>query len=197
MRSLGAKVPGLRIPGTVDESELALRVVLGQQVSTAVARARAARLVAVHGPPATDPGGGLTRRFPSVAELSDLDPTRLGLPPAPHRTLVALVGALASGTVDIGVGADWDRSRRQVGALPGIGPGTVEMIAMRALGDPDAFPTADPGVRRGARALGLPDTPVGLLSRSQRWRPWRAYAVQYLWAATDSPAEPRPAKGTS
>jgi AraC family transcriptional regulator of adaptative response / DNA-3-methyladenine glycosylase II len=191
-----AKVPGRRIPGTVDESELAVRVVLGQQVSTAAARTHAAGLVAAHGTPVSDPGGGLTHLFPSVAELSDLDPDTLRLPRARRRTLVALVDALASGTVDIGVGADWDRSRRQLAALPGIGPWTAEMVAMRALGDPDAFPAADMGVRHGARALGLPDSPADLLARSLRWRPWRSYAVQYLWAATDHPVNHWPQKGT-
>ena len=70
------------------------------------------------------------------------------------------------------------------------------MIAMRALGDPDAFPASDMGVRRGAAALGLPATAAGLAARSQRWRPWRSYAVQYLWAATDHPVNHWPPKGT-
>ena len=190
-----AKVPGRRIPGTVDESELAVRVVLGRQVSTTAARTHAAGLVAAHGTPVNDPGGGLTHLFPAVADLCDLDPDTLRLPRARRRTLVALVDALASGTVDVGVGADWDRSRRQLAALPGIGPWTAEMIAMRALGDPDAFPAADIGVRRGARSLGLPDARTDLLARSLRWRPWRSYAVQYLWAATDHPVNHWPPKG--
>ena len=190
------KAPGRRIPGTVDEAELALRVVLGQQVSTAAARTHAARLVARHGTPVADPGGGLTHLFPSVEALAELDPTTLGLPRERQRTFAALVDALASGAVAIGVGADWDRARGQLEAIPGVGRWTAEMIAMRALGDPDAFPSSDVGVRRGATSLGLPDTVAGLESRSQRWRPWRSYAVQYLWAATDHPVNHWPPKGT-
>ena len=191
-----AKVPGRRIPGTVDEAELALRVVLGQQVSTTAARTHAARLVSGHGTPVADPGGGLTHLFPSVAELSDLDPALLALPRARRRTLVALVDALASGTLDIGVGADPERSRAQLLAVAGIGPWTAEMVAMRALGDPDAFPASDLGVRHGAHSLGLPDTTTALEARSSRWRPWRSYAVQYLWGATDHPVNHWPPKGT-
>ncbi len=188
--------PGRRIPGTVDETELALRVVLGQQVSTAAARTHAARLVARHGLPVADPAGGLTHLFPSVEALAELDPTTLGLPRTRERAFAALVDALASGAVVIGVGADWDRARRQLEAIPGVGKWTAEMIAMRALGDPDAFPVSDMGVRRGAALLGLPDTVAGLDSRSRRWRPWRSYAVQYLWAATDHPVNHWPPKGT-
>jgi AraC family transcriptional regulator, regulatory protein of adaptative response / DNA-3-methyladenine glycosylase II len=196
LRPAVRKVPGRRIPGTVDEAELAMRIVLGQQVSTAAARTHAARLVARHGTPMADPGGGLTHLFPSVEALAELDPATLGLPRARQRTFAALVEALASGTVAIGVGADWDRARRQLESIPGIGPWTAEMIAMRALGDPDAFPASDRGVRTGAASLGLPDTVAGLDARSQRWRPWRSYAVQYLWAATDHPVNHWPPKGT-
>ncbi len=191
-----AKVPGRRIPGTVDESELAVRVVLGQQVSTAAARTHAARLVAVHGTPVADPGGGLTHCFPSVEDLAGVDPATLALPASRQRCFAALVGALASGAVQLGVGADWELARRQLGALPGVGAWTAEMIAMRALGDPDAFPATDMGVRRGAASLGLPDAAPLLDAYAQRWRPWRSYAVQYLWAATDHPINQWPPKGT-
>ncbi len=190
------KAPGRRIPGTVDESELAVRIVLGQQVSTAAARTHAARLVATHGTPVADPGGGLTHCFPSVEDLAGIDPATLALPASRQRCLAALVEALASGAVQLGVGADWDRARRQLGVLPGIGAWTAEMIAMRALGDPDAFPATDMGVRRGAASLGLPDDAPRLDACAQQWRPWRSYAVQYLWAATDHPINQWPPKGT-
>ncbi len=191
-----AKVPGRRIPGAVDEAELALRIVLGQQVSTAAARTHAGRLVADHGTPVSDPGGGLTHLFPSVEGLAGVDPESLGIPRARQLAFVALVDALAAGTVDIGVGADRERSRRQLAAIPGVGPWTTEMVAMRALGDPDAFPVSDRGVRRGAGLLGLPDTTAELEAHSVRWRPWRSYAVQYLWGSTAHPVNDWPPKGT-
>jgi AraC family transcriptional regulator of adaptative response / DNA-3-methyladenine glycosylase II len=190
-----AKVPGRRIPGTVDGTELAVRIVLGQQVSTAAARTHAARLVAGHGTPVCDPGGGLTHLFPAAEDLADLDPDSLALPASRRRTLVGLVGALASGDVEVGLGADWARAREQLADVAGIGPWTVEMIAMRALGDPDAFPGADKGVLKGAAALGLPASASQLDRRSQDWRPWRSYAVQYLWAAFGHPINQWPPKG--
>jgi len=192
-----AKAPGRRIPGTVDETELAVRMVLGQQVSTAAARTHAARLVARHGPPVTDPAGGLTHLFPAAEDLVELDPATLGLPAARRRTIVALIGALASGEVEIGIGADRDRARDQLAAVTGVGPWTVEMIAMRGLGDPDAFPVSDMGIRKGAAALGLPAAGPDLDRRSRRWRPWRSYAAQYLWAALEHPINQWPPKGTS
>jgi AraC family transcriptional regulator, regulatory protein of adaptative response / DNA-3-methyladenine glycosylase II len=175
------------VPRTVDESELALRAVIGQQVSTAAARTHAARLVAAHGTPITDPDGGLTHVFPSIEELTELDPQVLAVPAARQRCFTALVGALADGTLELGAGSDWDRARRQLAALPGVGPWTVEMIAMRALGDPDAFPASDLGVRRAAGDRGIPATAPALTRHAERWRPWRAYGVQYLWASTDHP----------
>jgi len=176
-----AKEPGRRVPRTVDEDELALRVVLGQQVSTAAARTHAARLVRQWGPPVDDAEGGLTHAFPAAEALAELDPSTLAMPAARRRAFTALVGALASGDLDLGPGTDWVRARAQLAALPGIGPWSVELVAMRALGDPDAFPASDLGVRAGAAALGLD------LVRADRWRPWRSYAVQHLWAALDHP----------
>jgi AraC family transcriptional regulator of adaptative response / DNA-3-methyladenine glycosylase II len=190
-----ARAPGRRIPGTVDETELAVRVVLGQQVSIAAARTHAARLVSRHGTPVSDPGGGLTHLFPSVEEFAEIDPGTLGLPGTRRRCIGTLVDALASGRVEIGPGADWDRARRQLGTIAGIGTWTAETIAMRALGDPDAFPATDMGVRKGAALLGLPAASAGLMARSRRWSPWRSYAVQYLWAALGGPINQWPPKG--
>ena len=187
LEPLVLKHPGRRVPRTVDEAEFAVRAVLGQQVSTAAARTHAARLVVAHGTPIGDPEGGLTHVFPSIPQLAGVDPSTLAVPEARRRCLVALVAALGSGTVEIGAGSDWDRGRRTLAELPGVGPWTVEMIAMRALGDPDAFPVGDLGVRRAAVDLGLPGGPAGLAAHAERWRPWRAYAVQYLWATGDHP----------
>ncbi len=182
------KAPGRRVPRTVDESELAVRAVLGQHVSTAAARVHAARLVAHHGAAVHDPDGGLTHGFPAVADMLRLDPSVLAVPAARRRCLTAVVSALASGDLDLSAGSDWDAARASLAALPGIGPWTSEMIAMRALGDPDAFPAPDIGVRRAMGALGLTG------GDDERWRPWRSYATQYLWSTLDHPINHWPAK---
>ena len=179
------KNPGRRVPRTVDASEFAVRAVLGQQVSTTAACTHAARLVAAHGEPVDDPAGGLTRLFPDSAALASLDPATLALPRTRRTTLTTLVSALAGGDIDLDTGSDWQQARARLGALPGFGPWTIETIAMRALGDPDAFVPTDLGIRRAARDLGLPSTAVGLTRHATGWRPWRAYAVQYLWATGD------------
>ncbi|GAA4622317.1 AlkA N-terminal domain-containing protein [Actinoallomurus vinaceus] len=176
------KDPGRRVPRTVDPAEFAVRAVLGQQVSTAAARTHAARLVTAHGETVDDPEGGLTHLFPGMDALAALDPETLAFPRARRTTLTTLIGALARGEIDLGAGSDWGRARELLSALPGLGPWSVEMIAMRALGDPDAFVPTDLGMRTAARELGLPVTPVALTRHAVAWRPWRAYAVQYLWA---------------
>jgi AraC family transcriptional regulator of adaptative response / DNA-3-methyladenine glycosylase II len=168
------------VPRTTDGDEFAVRAVLGQQVSTAAARTHAARIVAALGEPIDDPEGGLTHLFPSTKALADLDHETLAMPRSRRCTLVALVSALADGRLDLSPGADHRGARAELGALPGVGPWTVEVVAMRALGDPDAFPATDLGVRQAAAALGL--SPAELVVSSAAWRPWRAYAVQHLWA---------------
>jgi AraC family transcriptional regulator of adaptative response / DNA-3-methyladenine glycosylase II len=185
LKPLVAKDPGRRVPRTVDAEEFAVRAVLGQQVSTAAARTHAGRLVAAHGDPVVDPAGGLTHVFPSCEALAALDPEALAMPQSRRVALMSLVTALARGDIDLGVGGDWDKARVQLGALPGFGPWTVEVIAMRALGDPDAFIPTDLGVRQAADGLGLPSAPAALIRRAAQWRPWRAYAVQHLWATGD------------
>jgi AraC family transcriptional regulator of adaptative response / DNA-3-methyladenine glycosylase II len=181
------KAPGRRVPRTVDEAEFALRAVLGQQVSTAAARTHAARLVTAHGEPVEDPEGGLTHLFPAPRALAALDPDALAMPRTRRTTFTTLVRELAEGRLQLGVDSDWAETRARLLALPGLGPWTADVIAMRALGDPDAFPVTDLGVRRAARDLGLPATPAALTARAAAWRPWRAYAVQYLWATDDHP----------
>jgi AraC family transcriptional regulator of adaptative response / DNA-3-methyladenine glycosylase II len=182
-----AKAPGQRIPRTVDEAELALRAVLAQQVSTKAARTHAGRLVAAYGQPVHDSAGALTHTFPTVERLLDIDPAQLAVPKARRRTLTALVAGLADGSVVLDAGCDWDTARRQLRMLPGVGPWTAEVIAMRALGDPDAFPVTDLGLRLAAKQLGLPTGQRALLERSQPWRPWRSYATQHLWTTLEHP----------
>ncbi|GLV99333.1 AlkA N-terminal domain-containing protein [Streptomyces lavendulae] len=179
------KAPGRRVPRTVDAAEFAVRAVLGQQVSTAAARTHAARLVTAYGEPVEDPQGGLTHLFPGPEALAGLDPETLSMPRSRRMTLTTLVGALADGSLPLGIDSDWEAARAALNALPGFGPWTTEIIAMRALGDPDAFLPSDLGVRRAAQGLGLPSTPAALTARAAGWRPWRAYAVQYLWATED------------
>ncbi|MBP5860211.1 DNA-3-methyladenine glycosylase 2 family protein [Streptomyces scabiei] len=181
------KAPGRRVPRTVDEAEFAVRAVLGQQVSTAAARTHAARLVLAHGEPVDDPEGGLTHLFPSSEALAAVDPEALAMPGTRRTTFTTLVRRLVDGELHLGLDSDWAETRARLLALPGFGPWTVEVIAMRALGDPDAFLPGDLGIRRAARELGLPSTPAALTARAAAWRPWRAYAVQYLWATDSHP----------
>lgn len=181
------KAPGRRVPRTVDEAEFAVRAVLGQQVSTAAARTHAARLVTAHGEPVDDPEGGLTHLFPSPEALAVLDAESLAMPRTRRTTFTTLVRQLADGTLHLGVDSDWEETRARLLALPGFGPWTVDVIGMRALGDPDAFLPTDLGIRRAARELRLPSTPAALTARAAAWRPWRAYAVQYLWATDSHP----------
>jgi AraC family transcriptional regulator, regulatory protein of adaptative response / DNA-3-methyladenine glycosylase II len=176
---LVAAAPGRRVPRTVDPHEMALRAVLGQQVSTAAAATHAARLARDAGDPVADPSGGLSRLFPTAAAVAAVDPGTLALPRARRATLIGLARALA-------VGLDLS-DRDALLALPGIGPWTVETIAMRALGDRDAFVATDLGVAAALRRLGV------TAARAQRWRPYRAYAVQHLWALGDHPVNRLPA----
>lgn len=181
LRPLVQAAPGQRLPRTVDEHELAIRAVLSQQVSLGAAATHARHLAEAHGDPVHDPDGGLTHVFPSAAALADVDPDSLALPRARRRTVVGLAAALANGSVTLDPGTDWDRARSELVAIDGIGPWTGELIALRGLGDPDAFPVTDLGVRRGAAAAGLPTTPAALTARAKAWRPWRSYAVAHLW----------------
>jgi AraC family transcriptional regulator, regulatory protein of adaptative response / DNA-3-methyladenine glycosylase II len=187
-----AKAPGQRIPRTVDEAELAVRAVLGQQVSTKAARTHAGRLVAAYGQPIQDPDGALTHTFPPVEQLTEIDPVHLAVPKARQRTLSALVAGIADGSVVLDAGCDWESARTQLLALPGVGPWTAEVIAMRGLGDPDAFPASDLGLRLAAKQLGLPTQQRTLIEHSARWRPWRSYATQHLWTTLEHPVNQWP-----
>ncbi len=177
------RAPGRRVPGAVDGHELAVRAVLGQQVSVRGASTLAGRLVARYGQQLERPLGSVTHVFPSAAALADADPAKLGVPTARRRALLALVTALARGELAIDAGVDRVDARRQLLALPGIGPWTADYIAMRALRDPDAFLPTDLGVRRALEQLGHSGAPANAAMLAERWRPYRAYAVQHLWAS--------------
>ena len=183
LTGLVRKAPGRRVPRTVDANEFALRAILGQQISTAAARTHGGRLATAYGEEVVDPDGGLSRLFPEPAALAAA--ADLALPRSRRESFAALATALADGRIDLSVGSDWLEARARLATVPGIGQWTVETIAMRGLGDPDAFPASDLGVRAAARAAGLPASPTELTSRAAAWRPWRSYAVQYLWATGD------------
>jgi AraC family transcriptional regulator, regulatory protein of adaptative response / DNA-3-methyladenine glycosylase II len=177
------RAPGRRVPGLVDPDELAIRAVLGQQISLAGAATLAARLVSAYGEPLEHPVGAVTHVFPSAAALAHADPDRLAMPWSRRRALVGLADALAGGHIvlDAGSLAAAEIEERLL-ALPGIGPWTVAYIAMRALRDPDAFMPTDLGVRHGLERLGHDGRPPSARRIAERWRPYRAYATQHLWA---------------
>lgn len=172
--------PGRRVPRTVDPHELAVRIVLGQQVSTTAARTTTARLVGVLGDQIEDPDGRLTHLFPSAAAWAGATDDLLRMPETRSHTIRTLARALEDG-LDLGPGADWATARRALAGIPGVGPWTIEAIAMRGLGDPDAFVATDLGVASAATGLEL-GSARALVDHAERWRPWRAYAVQHLWA---------------
>jgi AraC family transcriptional regulator, regulatory protein of adaptative response / DNA-3-methyladenine glycosylase II len=189
--AVGAR-PGSRVPGTVDPAEMAVRAVLGQQVSVAAARTLAGRLAGRLGGPLTHPVGTTTRTFPTPSAIAGTDLGDLGVPRRRAETLVRLMAAVERGEVELDVGVDRSAARAALTQLPGIGPWTVEYVLLRALGDPDAFPATDLGIRRGAEALGLPHDTRMLVAHADRWRPWRAAAAQHLWAAAAAAAAPAP-----
>jgi len=183
---LVAARPGLRVPGAYDGFELAVRAVIGQQVSVPAASTLTGRLAARHGTRldgAAGPAGPLSVLFPRPADLADADLGGLGLTTARQATLRALAAACAAGRLDLDPGTDPEETAARLAELPGVGPWTVAYILMRA-GDPDAFPGTDLGLRRAMERLGL--EPM----RADRWRPWRAYAALHLWAALAEPTAP-------
>ncbi len=178
--------PGRRVPGVVEPNELAIRAVLGQQVSLAGAATLAGRLVADVGEPLKRPLGAVTHLFPTAERIAAVDPERLAMPATRRRAVIGLAGGLASGDLVLDPGGDLAAIRAMLLALPGIGPWTVEYIAMRALRDPDAFLPTDLGVRHALRRLGLDDGPRAAAVLAERWRPYRAYALQHLWATLNA-----------
>jgi AraC family transcriptional regulator of adaptative response / DNA-3-methyladenine glycosylase II len=173
------RAPGLRVPGHVDGPELAVRAVLGQQVSVAGARTVAARLTREHGQPLPSPDSDLTHVFPTAAAIAALDPEQLPMPRARGRALTGLCAALAEGDIALDRGADRHDVRRRLLDLPGIGPWTADYIALRALGHPDVFLPTDIGIRDAL--LAADRDPATAAQRAEEWRPWRSYAQLHLW----------------
>jgi AraC family transcriptional regulator of adaptative response / DNA-3-methyladenine glycosylase II len=178
---LVAAWPGMRVVGAVDGFEMAVKAVVGQQVSVAGARTVTARLVAAYGKPVTAPDGAVTHQFPTAEALAAADPTTLPMPRSRGRTLVALSAAVAEDALDLDAGADRDATTAALLALPGIGPWTADYVRMRALGDPDVLLTTDLGVRRGLERLGSAGDPRSAAATGEHWRPWRSYALMHLW----------------
>lgn len=176
--------PGLRLPGSVDGFELAVRAVIGQQVSVAAARTVAGRLVERLGEPLSSPVAGVTHRFPSPARLAAADPASLPMPKARGRALCELARLVECGELDLGTGADREGATAALLSVPGIGPWTASYVAMRALADPDAYPQGDVGLRQALHQLGHAE-PEPADRTADAWRPWRSYAVMHLWRSLE------------
>ena len=186
LRPLVRRSPGLRVPGAACGFEIAVRAVIGQQVSVAGARTIAGRLTRAAGASLGDTDPAITHTFPTARALADLarsSPHALPMPAARKRAVLALSEAVAGGDVFIDPGADPSELEGQLEAIPGIGPWTSSYVVMRALGHPDAFMPTDLGLRRAAAGLGAPGDAASLTSRADRWRPWRSYAMCHLWSA--------------
>jgi AraC family transcriptional regulator of adaptative response / DNA-3-methyladenine glycosylase II len=180
--------PGRRVPASPDADELAVRAVLGQQVSVAGARTLTARVVAAAGTPLAEPVGTLTHAFPRAAALADADLSTVGLTGARRRTVHALSAALADGSIALDPGADREEAGRALLAVPGIGPWTAALVGLRGLADPDVWLPGDLALRKSLAALGRSDTDAATL-----WRPWSSYAVLHLWALAVPSLFTRPA----
>ena len=173
---------GIRIPGAWDGFELAVRAILGQQVTVKGATTLTGRLVDKLGEALPDQlsGSGLARTFPSPDAVAAFDLRTIGIPAARAAALHALAEAVATGTLNLDPAADPDTTRARLTAIPGVGPWTAEYVAMRALRDPDAFPAGDLGLRK-AVSSGAPVSSRELRTMAEAWRPWRAYAAMLLW----------------
>ena len=184
---LVAARPGLRVPGAWDGFELAVRAVFGQQITVPAATKLLGKLVQAFGDPlpaAMQESEGLSHLFPGVIRIATADRTTLGMPGARAMAVTSLAQAIAADPAIFSRGASLEDAIVKLRSLPGIGEWTAQYIAMRELREPDAFPAADIGLLRAmADHDGRRPSPSELLSRSERWRPWRAYAALHLWAA--------------
>lgn len=177
--------PGLRLPGAFDGFEMAMRAIVGQQVTVQAARTLAGRLVCAFGAPIETPFAELTTVFPDAARLAQCRPAQLGelgLVGSRARAIVGLARAVADGRIDLTPSAPIEATLAALRELPGVGEWTAQTIAMRALHWPDAFPPGDAGVMK---ALGLRQA-ARIAARAERWRPWRAYAVMHLWTSLET-----------
>lgn len=184
--------PGLRVPGAWDGFELAVRAILGQQITVAAATKLAGKLVSAYGEKIADPAAldlGLTHVFPTPQQLAAVDLAALAMPRARRTALAALAAAVAADPQIFGPRRSLEEAIRQLRSLAGIGEWTAQYIAMRELREPDAFPAADIGLLRAMSAgSGVRPSPAALLAHAEQWRPWRAYAALHLWASETPPS---------
>jgi AraC family transcriptional regulator, regulatory protein of adaptative response / DNA-3-methyladenine glycosylase II len=173
--------PGTRVPGCVDGFEIAVRAIVGQQVSVAGARTTIGRIAERFGDRLDAPAGSVVRVFPTPAQMAEAPEDELGMPRVRGAAIVAVARAVERGELDLSGDGDPISVRGRLLAIRGVGEWTQEYVAMRALGDRDAFPVGDLGVRRGFARVGLADDARSMQARAERWRPWRAYAVIHLW----------------
>jgi AraC family transcriptional regulator of adaptative response / DNA-3-methyladenine glycosylase II len=171
--------PGLRSPGAVDGFEMAVRAVVGQQISVAGARTLLGRLTDRHGQDAFE--SGPERLFPSAAAIAAADPAELPMPAARARTLIALAEAMAGGELELDAGSDRAETRQRLLAIPGIGPWTADYLLMRATGDPDVYLATDLGIRQAVARLGSASASASLDPSAAS--PWRSYLTHHLWAS--------------
>jgi AraC family transcriptional regulator of adaptative response / DNA-3-methyladenine glycosylase II len=179
-----ARRPGLRVPGAWDPFETSVRTILGQQVSVRAARTLAARLVARFGRPLPPDLAveGLTHLFPAADDLAEADVASIGLPARRGETIRSLAREVALGRIDLGPAASLEEAEGRLAGIAGIGPWTARLIALRALGEPDALPAGDLGLRKALAAGGGPlPSPADVTARARAWRPWRSYALIHLW----------------
>ncbi len=188
LAGIARRHPGLRVPGCWDRFELAVRAILGQQVTVAGATRLTGRLADRFGRPC-DAAEGF-RLFPRPRDLADADVAAIGLPAARARTIRTLARAVCDGEPILELAPDLDTAIARLTTLPGVGDWTAQYIAMRALREPDAFPAGDLGLRKAlADASGRLPTAAALRRRAETWRPWRAYAAMLLWRDHAAPRE--------
>jgi AraC family transcriptional regulator of adaptative response / DNA-3-methyladenine glycosylase II len=184
---LVAARPGLRVPGAWDGFELAVRAILGQQITVSAATRLAGKLVLAFGEKLTDPAAidqGLTHVFPTPGRLADADLAALGMPKARLMALSSLAAAIVADPLIFGPRRSLEEAIAQLRSLAGVGEWTAQYIAMRELREPDAFPAADIGLMRAlSYGSGVRPSPAEMLAHAERWRPWRAYAALHLWAS--------------
>lgn len=173
--------PGMRVPGHVDPHELAFRAVIGQQISVAAARTVAGQIASCFGEPLESPWGSLTHAFPTAERLAVQYPSVFPMPRRRQATLSLLARALAERTVRLDLAHEANEASARLQTIPGIGPWTASYIRMRALSDPDVFLPTDLGVRHALDALHQASSPTEAAELAETWRPWRSYALMYLW----------------
>ena len=180
---LVAARPGLRVPGAWDPFELAVRAIVGQQVSVAAATTVTGRIAGRFGKALAVGDGTLRCLFPTPDRLADADVAAAGMPGKRGNTIAGFARAVAAGEVELDGALGLDALVARLCALPGIGPWTANYIAMRGLGEADAFPIGDLGLVRALEARGEAVSDKDIARRAEAWRPWRAYATMHLWSA--------------